>query len=98
MKKSTQNDWKKKFHGWAFDHDRRYFKSAEGKKLMSLISKFLTDARKEVIEKVEKMKLDGLPDVIRIKSKDMPEGDTVEGFTYNAILDDVLATLRKEGK
>ena len=82
IKTPTQNDWKKEFQGWAFDHDRRYFKSVEGKRLMSMISKFLTDARREVIEKVEK-ELEGLDCGFCNYEKEVKER---------------LATLRKEGK
>lgn len=98
MKKSTQNDWKMKFHGWAFDHDRRYFKSAKGKKLMSLISKFLTDARKEVIDDIFKMRITDLPNGIRFVTKDAPDGDLVDGTTWNAILESIMMALRKEIK
>ena len=84
-KTPTQNDWKKEFQGWAFDHDRRYFKSAEGKRLMSLISKFLTDARKEVI------------DVVDLHIRSFRTCDADKKYIIER-LEHVLATFRKETK
>ena len=97
-KTPTQNDWKKEFQGWAFDHDRRYFKSAEGKRLMSLISRLLANARKEVIDDIFKMRITDLPNGIRFVTKDAPDGDLVDGTTWNAILESIMMALRKEIK
>lgn len=55
------------------------------------------DAVREVVEKIEANKITDLPDTIRIESSEIPDGDIVEGFTYNAIIDQLIATL-KEGK
>lgn len=101
-KTPTQNDWRNEFQGWAFDHDRRYFRSVEGKRLMRLINKLLADARKEVMLEVR--------DVISKLKIITPEREPPKNkLTQNQIfasgqmnmlvrLNDVLATLRKETK
>jgi len=90
-KTPTQNDWKKEFQGWAFDHDRRYFKSVEGKRLMSMISKFLADARREVIDSIH-----GKFCEFAIQGGDDEQAQ--KGILLYARTLQYLATLRKEGK
>lgn len=56
------------------------------------------EAVREVFEKLERHKLTDLPDCIEIKSGNLPEGDIVEGVTFNAIIDFLLTELKKDYK
>lgn len=101
MKKSTQNDWEKQFSKKFTDNVLRggygndlIVKEAEP--IMNFIRQLLADARKEVIREVEK--------IPRFETKSgMFTGNKLKmslamEFSYNKLLDRILATLRKETK
>lgn len=100
-KTPTQNDWEDEIKDMLCDAGLKpiHFKlNNSGVRILNRIKKELADARKEVIDEIYKMRITDLPNSIRFVTQDAPDGDLVDGTTWNAILESIMMALRKETK